>query len=150
MYFVENLYFNHPKFLSYICLLRRRRLPSWRPRPRTGARITGRTDRVGARREISDISVRRIEAVKFICRAAVRRVRPLCHEGNNNDTLYVHMWRTVAVSRHTMPNDAHKPSSRLVRVSLLRLRYTIRYTGRCYLSSVYRLRGSLRIFTTAW
>lgn len=33
--------------------------------------------------------MRRIEAVKFICCTAVRRVRPLCREGNNNDTLYV-------------------------------------------------------------
>jgi len=36
--------------------LPRRRLPHRRSRPRIGARITGRTDRVGAHREISDIS----------------------------------------------------------------------------------------------
>lgn len=56
-------------------------------RLKIGARITGCADRVGAHREISDIrSARRIEAVKFICHAVVRRVRPVCREGNNNDT----------------------------------------------------------------
>lgn len=124
----ENAHFNQSKlFFVQITHPHRWRFPRRRSRPRIGARITGRTDRVGAHRKISDISARGIEAVKFICHAVVRRVRDQCAV-----KVIITIRGTVAVSRHTMPTTTHtcdSPSSRLSpHVSLLRLRYATRYT----------------------
>jgi len=40
--------------------------------------------------------------VKFICHAVVRRVRPVCREGNNNDT-----WNGSRQQAHNAYDDTH-------------------------------------------
>lgn len=88
----------------------------------------------------SDISAQRIEAVKFICRAAVR---PVCREGNNNDTLYVY---TMENGSRQQAHNAQASTHTSERSPVLSgSHYSVCVTlpgisrGRCYLSSVYRL-----------
>lgn len=118
--------------------------PRRRSRPRIGARITGRTEsRWSASQNLWYIGARnRSREIYFAARqyvgcdqCAVKVIITICRE------------RTVAVSRHTIylrhtRTRKHAWASTflayLTRVSLLRLSYATRYTGRCYLSPVYR------------